>query len=191
MTTRGSTKSSKTGTKRQQTITLSVRFQCHAIPARWTFSANGRLVYAPARTGLIEVDPWKVRDRFLSLERNNEQLLKFLNEVGSWDLMPSLSAGDYWEWQEVLRTVLSRIGNWREVAVLINRDKAHRSFSVPNHYLALQPPGEFKNAIFSCANHSVLDAIIASVKLDEAKLLRRRPTVLLKKSRGSRKKKNT
>jgi hypothetical protein len=161
------------------------------MPARWTLSPKGTLVYAPAPTGLIEVDPWKVRDRFRFLQRNDEQLLKFLNEVGSWDSQPSLNVWDYWEWQDILSAVLSNLGSWREVASQINQEKAHRLSSVPNHYLALQPPGEFKNAIFSCANHSVLDAIIASVKLDEAKLLRRRPSVLLKKSRVPRGKKKT
>jgi len=129
------------------------------------------------------VDPWKVREKFVSMRRDEEQLLMFLNEIGSWDLLPSLSVRDYWEWQDIFEAIRSNPGNWRGLATSMSLSKGQRLSKVPNYHLLLQPQGEFKSAIFSCANHSVLDAMIASVHIDEAKLLRRRPANPHKKTK--------
>jgi hypothetical protein len=173
---------------RRSTIAVSVRLQCHAIPARWTINARGSLSYLPDSVGLIKIDPWKVRRTFLSLERNNEQLLTFLEEIGSWDLMPSRDVADYWEWQDIFRAVELSPMNWRKSVAAINQRKARRLAGFPNHRLILQSPStELRKATLSCANHSVLDALIASLVVDEAKLLRRRPTVRHDKTNKTRK----
>jgi len=130
------------------------------------------------RVGYVTLNPWQVRENFIALEHDSEQLLKFLNQVGSWDLMPSISVSDYWEWQEILRVIHSDPTGWRRAVSNLNHEKVKRLSSIPNHHLTIEALGEFKKATFSCANDSVLDAIIASVHVDEGKLLRQRPTTL-------------
>ncbi len=160
--------------RRSRSIGVSVHFLCHAIPARWAIVWPGTLSYRPARVGQIAIDPWEVRQTFISLSHDNEQLLDFLNSIGSWDLMPSVSIRDYWEWQQIFQTVDLHPTSWRTLIGEINREKFKRLCYIPNHYLALDRSGDFKKAIFSCANLSVLDAIIATVHFDEVKMLRRR-----------------
>jgi len=159
---------------RQHKITVSVRFQCQTIPARWTVGPKGALVYVPSATGVIEINPWKIREKFLALPKDDERLVGFLNEVGSWDFNPSCKTQDYWEWQDILKIALSNLKNWKERVSPLDPKKVRRLSCIPRHDIGLEPEGQFKDAVFSCANRSVLDAIIASIRFDESKRLRRR-----------------
>lgn len=165
-------------TKRQRSIAVAIELQCYVIPARWEVSPLGVLSYSPLPLGRIAIDPWQVRETLVNLRRDTQQIIDFLNAVGSWDLMPSTSIDDYWDWQDILKTVLMQPKNWRTSASIANRDKIRRLSSIPNHHLTLDSSGDFKRAIFSCTNPSALDAIIASVHLDDAKLQRRIATHL-------------
>jgi hypothetical protein len=178
MAPRNRVKVSRKPTQRQRAISVSIQLRCHALPARWATISPGVLSYAPMTIGRLAVDPWQVRENFISLQHDIEQLLNFLNSVGSWDLLPSANVRDYWEWQDIFKIVHLHPTNWRTAASDLDRDKLTRLSGIPSHHLTLESSRDLKKAIFSCSNLSVLDAIIASVHLDEAKLLRRRPSKL-------------
>jgi len=149
-------------------ITIRLAFRCRAMPATWTLTRNGELAYSPASCGTVEFDPWKVRKRFVTLTRDDNSLLSFLNEIGSWDLLPSRDIRDFWEWQDVLKEVLVNRRSWKTKVTKINALKARRLSGLPAHSLTLDSRQTFKSATFSCNNYSVLDAIIASIILDSS-----------------------
>jgi hypothetical protein len=117
-------------TKRQRSITVPIELQCYVIPARWGLSPLGVLSYSPLHVGRIAIDPWQVRDTFVKLRRETQQIIDFLNTVGSWDLMPSTSIDDYWEWQDILKAVLIQPHGWKASASIAASSEGYQIFQI-------------------------------------------------------------
>jgi hypothetical protein len=159
-------------TQHKTRITLLPKF--FAVPTRWALARAGTLSYQPLSGDYLEFDPWHIRERFLGLNRDDQQLVRFLNDVGNWDLLPSLRIQDYWEWQETLTIAIANPATWQDKTSLMTPAKAHRLSYLPNYSISLTQDTRLNNAVLSCVDRSVLDAIIASIHFDRALLLRRR-----------------
>jgi hypothetical protein len=161
-------------TKAQQKITMPLQLHCRAIAARWRVTPTGALSYSPLPSGEVELNPWEVRDKFLSLDQNTEELVTFLDGTGFWDPLPSSSVQDYWEWQDVFKAVVSHPRNWRDIVSSISPTKARRLSSVPKCHLSFTSNEKPEDVVVSCTSNSVLGAIVLSVFIDEAKRQRHR-----------------
>lgn len=66
--------------------------------------AEKKGTFFPDRAAL---DPWKVRDRFLGLKRSEDDLLRFLNDAGSWDRsLGPFQPQNIWGWQDAINDLL-------------------------------------------------------------------------------------
>jgi hypothetical protein len=53
------------------------------------------------------MDPWKLRERFLNLKHSDDQLLRFLNDIGTWDnSLGPFRPENIWSWQNAIKHML-------------------------------------------------------------------------------------
>jgi hypothetical protein len=110
------------------------------------------------------IDPYYMREEFLSLRHDERELLRFLDKYGLWENEEPMEVNEYWDFQEFLRaTLLSGKGIRGQ---LLSRSAfgklpgpLHKSLTIDFEY---NKGGlQFVTRTIGC-----LDAIIASMQID-------------------------
>jgi len=153
-------------------VLIPLQFHFSVRPAKSAFRqlSDGQHVVQQILENTLEgwllrpVDVWLMRKEFLSLEKNEKELLAFLNKYGWWDSHPQTPVCDFWELQEVLRMVL--LGSPRARGQMLSR----RMFAGLPGPLAtrLTASFDYEGGVpkYVAETDRCLDAIVTSIQVD-------------------------
>ena len=137
------------------------------------------------------IDPWRMREEFVALKRDESKLLAFLDKYGLWTREKLADVDDFWDFQETLRDMLLCGKQLR--GQLLSRSAFGKLPGLLARKLTIDFEYDKGVPRFVVRTLGCLDAIIASLQIDSVlgtpsrKCLRDDCPVVFRETRRNRK----
>ncbi len=157
-----------------QQLIIPALLKFEITPCTWIAERSGRLkcqLHSVARGKFL--DPWQVREDFLRLDTDSDEVLKFLNNTGRFyggsDVLHPVSIESVKEWRTLIRRLMLQ-SDFRKWENLLEgfAEKKIEGVLLASHFLlrfdwGKRPPEVMLN------ERTTLSAILATIHLDHAR----------------------
>jgi hypothetical protein len=143
-------------------------------PCEWTVGRRDRLnCQSKSASAPVLLKPWKVREKFLRLDSDRNEILKFLNETGQFyggsDALHPVSIGAVKQWRNLLQDLMLErdFSRWNNLLRLFPVEKVE-GVVLASHF-SIQFDWGQETPVVVMSERSTLGAMLATIHLDHAR----------------------
>jgi hypothetical protein len=143
-------------------------------PCEWTVDRRDRLSCQPkSASAHMLLKPWKVREEFLRLDSDRDEILKFLNKTGQFygenDVLHPVSVDSVKQWRNLLRDLMLErdFSKWERLLRVFPVQKVEVVVLASHFSIKFDWEQETPEVVMS--ERSTLGAMLATIHLDHAR----------------------